>query len=84
MFTRLPQELFSRGIEKVVIVGLATDYCVRATAIDARKFNLDTIVITDGVRGVFPDNEERVLDELRRWGTRTVSLDEFAGCCKTS
>lgn len=53
-FTDLPKVLFSNGIERVVAVGLATDYCVRATVIDARKFGLETVVVVSATaRGCF-------------------------------
>ncbi|TFK50004.1 Isochorismatase hydrolase [Heliocybe sulcata] len=71
-FTELPRVLFSSGIRKVTIVGLATDYCVRATAIDARKFELEVDIVRAGVRGVYADREEGVLKELEKWGCKII------------
>ncbi|EIN14268.1 Isochorismatase hydrolase [Punctularia strigosozonata HHB-11173 SS5] len=71
-FTALPQILFSHGITRLTIVGLATDYCVRATAIDARKFHFDVDVVRDGVRGVDISSEESVLRELEQWGCKII------------
>ncbi|MFT3685712.1 MAG: bifunctional nicotinamidase/pyrazinamidase [Phycisphaerales bacterium] len=50
--TGLSDWLRSRGVERVVIVGLATDYCVAATAIDAAGEGFKTVVAIDGCRGV--------------------------------
>ncbi|KAG9097884.1 hypothetical protein FRC06_007066 [Ceratobasidium sp. 370] len=73
-FTQLARLVHTHGINKLVVVGLATDYCVRATAIDSRKFGIATEVVRKGVRAVFPDNEEAVLNELQAWGC-TIAND---------
>ena len=50
--TELDGLLRSRGIRRVVVCGLATDYCVRATALDASALGYQTSVLVDGVRAV--------------------------------
>ncbi|HEX6418938.1 MAG TPA: isochorismatase family protein [Acidimicrobiales bacterium] len=50
--TGLHDLLREHGIERVVIVGLATDYCVKETALDAVRLGYDTTVVLDGVRPV--------------------------------
>jgi nicotinamidase/pyrazinamidase len=50
--TELEGLLRSRGIEKAVVVGLATDYCVSATAIDAANLGFDTEVLQDAIAAV--------------------------------
>jgi len=50
--TGLDGYLASRGIRTVYIAGLATDFCVAWTALDARKFGLDAIVIEDACRAI--------------------------------
>ena len=50
--TGLAELLRDRGIRRVVVLGLATDHCVRATALDAVTLGFDTVVRTDGVRAV--------------------------------
>lgn len=64
---------------RVFIGGLATDYCVKATAIDvARKFDNDervtTYLLRDVVRGVNiqPDDSEKALDEIRAAGVAEI------------
>lgn len=50
--TELEALLRERGVAKVVVVGLATDYCVKATAIDAARLGFDTLVLDDAVAAV--------------------------------
>ena len=50
--TELEALLRDRGIERVVICGLATDYCVNATALDAIRLGFDTRVLTDACKAV--------------------------------
>ena len=50
--TELERKLREAGVERVVIVGLATDYCVRETALDAVRLGFSTVVLRDGVRAV--------------------------------
>lgn len=46
-------------VDKVFVVGLAFDYCVKFTALDiATKLNIDTTVLTDLTRAVAPDTEK--------------------------
>lgn len=68
--TRLESILRARGIENVVVTGLATDYCVKATAIDAAQKGFSTVVLTKGIRAVNrePGDDERALEEVRRAG----------------
>jgi nicotinamidase/pyrazinamidase len=53
-----------------VVVGLATDYCVKATALDAVRLGFATTVLTDGVRPVEvePGDGERALSEMAAAG----------------
>jgi nicotinate phosphoribosyltransferase len=68
--TGLAGILRSRGVERVVIGGLATDYCVRATALDAVKEGFATEVVTAAVRAVDVKlgDGEAALGEMRRAG----------------
>jgi nicotinamidase/pyrazinamidase len=50
--TGLEAQLRERGVEQVVVCGLATDYCVNATALDARRLGMPTFVLLDAVRAV--------------------------------
>lgn len=50
--TGLRDYLKEHGVDELYIVGLATDYCVKYSALDAKKLGFDVIVITDACRGV--------------------------------
>jgi nicotinamidase/pyrazinamidase len=68
--TALDGLLRKRGIERVVIVGLATDYCVKETALDAVRLGYDTTLLTGAVAAVdlSPGDGDRALDEVARAG----------------
>ncbi|MGH2808075.1 MAG: isochorismatase family protein [Actinomycetota bacterium] len=68
--TPLEQMLRDRRIERVVVVGLATDYCVKATALDALGRDLDVTVMRDAVRAVDrePGDGDAALRELEAAG----------------
>ena len=50
--TGLAGYLLERGLKKIFLVGLATDYCVHYSAVDARRLGFDTIVIEAGCRAI--------------------------------
>ncbi|MFF0521946.1 isochorismatase family protein [Actinomadura nitritigenes] len=60
--------LASRGVDAVDVVGIATDHCVRATAVDAARAGLRTAVLLDLTAGVGKATVGRALDELGREG----------------
>lgn len=77
--TELEDLLRRRGIRRVVVAGLATDYCVKETALDAIGAGFETVVLRDAVRAVdlSPGDGERALAEITRRGGRVASADEF-------
>ncbi|RZT84313.1 nicotinamidase/pyrazinamidase [Pseudonocardia sediminis] len=66
--TALGDWLAAHGVDTVEVVGLATDHCVRATALDAVRHGLATTVLLDHCAGVAPATTARALDELRGAG----------------
>jgi nicotinamidase/pyrazinamidase len=58
--TGLAAYLTEKGVTQLYVVGLALDYCVRYTALDARKCGFDTSLIVDATRGVNIDTEDSV------------------------
>lgn len=64
--------LHDRGVDQVDVVGIATDYCVRATATDARRAGFETRVLVDLTAGVAPETTAAALDELRSAGVELV------------
>jgi nicotinamidase/pyrazinamidase len=67
------------GVTRVHVGGLATDYCVRATVLDALAENFDVNVLADAVRAVNlnPQDGERALEEMREAGAQMETLAEF-------
>lgn len=76
----LLEALRARGVEHIYIGGLATDYCVRATALDALKDGFITSVLVDASRAVDvqPGDGARALNEMLAAGAEPQILDEFA------
>ena len=68
--TELAALLRTAGIERVVVCGLATDYCVKATALDAVALGFATAVLTDGIRGRGPGGRRRAAGARRDGGRR--------------
>ena len=68
--TGLGEWIRSLRITRVWIAGLATDYCVKFTALDAARFNLETTLVLDACRGVNlqPGDVDRAVDEMRKAG----------------
>jgi nicotinamidase/pyrazinamidase len=60
--------LRQRGVEEVDVVGIATDYCVRATAADAVEAGFATRVLLDLTAGVAPESTTRAVEDLRAAG----------------
>jgi nicotinamidase/pyrazinamidase len=60
--------LAERGVTEVDVVGIATDHCVRATALDAAAAGFSTTVLLDLCAGVAPESTARALTEMRAAG----------------
>lgn len=67
--------LKNRGIEEVFIGGLATDYCVKATAVDAAQLGFETYLLLDAYRAVNlnPDDEKDAIEEMKKAGVVIIS-----------
>jgi nicotinamidase/pyrazinamidase len=60
--------LRGRGVDQVDVCGIATDHCVRATALDAAREGFTTRVLTELCAGVAPETTERAIAEMRAAG----------------
>jgi nicotinamidase/pyrazinamidase len=71
--------LHNRGIRRIYLVGLATDYCVRATAIDGLRSGYETYVVTDAVRAVNVDQNDgnKALTEMAGLGAKLIQSSEI-------
>ncbi|NUU23818.1 MAG: isochorismatase family protein, partial [Streptomycetaceae bacterium] len=68
----LAQWLRGHGVTDVDVVGIATDHCVRATALDAAREGFATRVLLSLTAGVAADTTERALTEMRGAGVELV------------
>ena len=75
----LAEILQERGVDHVWIGGLATDYCVKNTVLDARREGLEVTVVRDAIRGidVQPGDSERALEEMGRAGADFTTSAEL-------
>ena len=73
--TELERLLRDKGVRKVVVVGLATDYCVKETAIDAAELGFEVTVLLEAIRAVElePGDGQRALEDMRRAGATIAS-----------
>ena len=71
--------LRERGVDHVFVGGLATDYCVKNTVLDARREGFDVTVVTDAIRGidVQPGDSQRALEEMRGAGADFTTSQEL-------
>jgi len=71
--TELERLLRNAGIGRVVVVGLATDYCINATALDAKRLGFETAVLTDAIAAVNlkPADGAKAIDEMVDAGITT-------------
>lgn len=76
--TGLESMLRERGVDEVHIVGLATDYCVKFTALDAVDLGFRTVVLTEGIRGVELEEGDcqRAISEMETAGVQIASADQ--------
>ena len=78
--TGLGEYLREGGIRDVYVMGLATDYCVKFTVLDALDLGFRVHVIEDGCRGVDlnPGDSARAIEEMRKAGACIVRSDQIA------
>ena len=82
----LARILRDNRVDEVYVCGLATDYCVRASAIDACREGFDVTVVQDAVRAVEvnPGDSERALADMRQAGARVASSDQVLAGVETA
>jgi len=79
--TGLAELLAARGVTEVVVMGLATDYCVKHTALDARGLGYPVTLIEDGCRAVdlAPGDGDRAIEALRAAGCAITTSTALLG-----
>ncbi|MEJ2479768.1 MAG: isochorismatase family protein [Acidihalobacter sp.] len=77
--TDLTEQLRGRGVKRAFIGGLATDYCVLNTVLDALKAGFEAILLVDAVRAVDvePGDGARAIDEMRAQGATTITVEDI-------
>ncbi|GBC95931.1 Nicotinamidase [bacterium HR16] len=78
--TPLESVLKAKGVKRLVVGGLATDYCVRASVLGALERGFEVLVLRDAVRGVDvqPGDSEKALAEMQSKGAKLVTLEEIS------
>lgn len=78
--TGLADWLKARGVTHVYIAGIATDYCVRFTAMDALQLGFKTTVIEDACRGVdlTSGDVRKAIDDMRKAGIEIKTESEIS------
>jgi nicotinamidase/pyrazinamidase len=78
--TELESLLKSKGVKRLFVGGLATDYCVKMTVLDALKLGFTTFLLEDAIRGVNvnPSDSERAIDEMLSNGAIAITLSELS------
>jgi nicotinamidase/pyrazinamidase len=73
--TDMAEQLKAAGVDEIIVCGLATDYCVKATALDGVQTGLKVAVVEDAIRGVEvePGDSQRALGEMKAAGVRLTS-----------
>ena len=77
--TDLAERLRKANIKRLMVTGLATDYCVKSTVLDALKAGFKVIVVKDAIRGVEvkPGDSAAALDEMTRAGARVSRFSDI-------
>jgi nicotinamidase/pyrazinamidase len=75
----LADVLRKHGVDHVYVAGLATDYCVKNTVLDAVREGFGATVVEDAIRGidVKPGDSERAIEEMRRAGADLVTSEQL-------
>lgn len=74
-------DLRKRGVRHLCVGGLATDYCVKHSVLDALRAGLEVTVLADAIAGVEvnPGDSMRAIDEMRAAGARFATSDDMLG-----
>lgn len=70
--TELAKILKENGVKRVYVCGVATEYCVKATALDAVKHGFDVYLLRDAVKGIKPEDEEKAIEDMKKAGIKIL------------
>ena len=77
--TELHNKLKERNVTRIFVAGLATDYCVAATALDGFNLNYTTYLIEDASRGITVETIKSKLDDLKQHGVKIIRVNQVKG-----
>jgi nicotinamidase/pyrazinamidase len=77
--TELADKLKNQGVKRVFVGGLATDYCVKNTVLDARELGFEVVLLLDAIRGINakPDDAARAIAKMVESGADQGTLTGF-------
>jgi nicotinamidase/pyrazinamidase len=77
----LESVLRAQGVSHLVVAGLATDYCVKQSALGARRAGFDVTVLEDACRAVnvSPGDEQKAIEEMRAAGVAVTKTRDYRG-----
>lgn len=73
----LDQYLRKQGVTELYVVGIATEYCVKASVLDAIKLGYQTFVVTDAISPVFPEDAPAALQTMQQQNAVLVGSHEI-------
>jgi nicotinamidase/pyrazinamidase len=78
--TDLKNELIRKDVKRIFVGGLATDYCVKNTVLDAIKHGFETFLLADAIRGVNIESKdsEKAIKEMVQKGAKKITFNEFS------
>ncbi len=77
--TNLGEELKKAGVKRVFVGGLAIEYCVKSTVLDALKHSFEVFLLEDAIKGIGakPGDIEKAIKEMLREGAKKISLADI-------
>lgn len=77
--TELEDYLRAKGVHAVTLVGVAAEYCVLYSALDAKELGFEVTVVTDGVKPIDAEGGRKAFEKMRREGIHLVLSKEVVG-----
>lgn len=73
--TELDRHLGQNQIRRLLVGGVATDYCVKNTVLDALSRGIDVVVLEDAIKGL--KTSEEAIEEMKKKGAKIATFDEI-------